>query len=92
MSPGIVPSNLQHTTAPLYCFSQARPRRTTPAMKHGSAYPGDHHARSNPKIIHKTLFIQKLINQLPYCTKPPRHSFSKTIRTTLALTLTPTPP
>ena len=77
MSPGIVPSNLQHTTAPLYCFSQARPRRTTPAMKHGSAYPGDHHARSNPKIIHKTLFIQKLINPLPYCTKPPRHSFSK---------------
>ena len=53
MSPGIVPSNLQHTTAPLYCFSQARPRRTTPAMKHGSAYPGDHHARSNPKIIQK---------------------------------------
>ena len=46
-------------------------------MKHGSAYPGDHHARSNPKIIHKTLFIQKLINPLPYCTKPPRHSFSK---------------
>jgi hypothetical protein len=59
MSPGIVPSNLQHTTAPLYCFSQARPRRRTSTMKHGSAYPGDHHARSNPNIIHKTLFIQK---------------------------------
>ena len=87
MSPGIVPSNLQHTTAPLYCFSQARPRRTTPAMKHGSAYPGDHHARSNPKIIHKTLFIQKLINQLPYSTSAPPIS---TFRATLVLT--PIPP
>ena len=71
MSPGIVPSNFQHTTAPLYCFSQAWPLRTTPAMKHGSAYPGNHHARSNPKIIHKTLFIQKLIYQLPYKTSAP---------------------
>ena len=60
MSPGIVPSNLQHTTAPLHCFSQARPRRTAPAMKHGSAYPGDHHARSKSKIIYMSIDEQSL--------------------------------